>query len=184
MIIGKQIFHYSTIDSTNTEAKRLIASGQAAEGAVIIADAQTTGRGKPGSSWFSPPDLGLYLSAAVKPYKNQADLTNLTSVAAAAVADLIKDLTRLEAAIKLSNDILLSGKKVCGILCEHLTSGFVVIGIGLNVNHLSTSFPAELAGQATSLQIETGDVFDLTAVRQKILEQLNRHYLAYLREIC
>ena len=184
MIIGNKIFRYPIIDSTNNEAKRLIVSGQALEGTVIVADEQTSGRGKPGSSWFSPARVGLYFSAVVKPYKNPADLTRLTLVAAAAVVETIKELTSLTAAIKQPNDVLLDGKKVCGILCEKLTSGFVIIGIGLNVSHEAVDFPKELAAQATSLHLAVGQTFVVSEVQQTLTKVLDRHYLAYLQEIC
>ncbi|MDI6731687.1 MAG: biotin--[acetyl-CoA-carboxylase] ligase, partial [Candidatus Margulisbacteria bacterium] len=133
-IIGKQIFRYKRIDSTNDEAKRLIVKG-VGEGALVIAKEQTKGRGKPGSKWYSPKQVGLYLSAIIKPYKNPPKLIALTKIAAEAVVASILETTGLSASIKLPNDVLVNEKKVCGILVERVRSGEVIIGIGINVNN-------------------------------------------------
>ncbi len=112
-IIGNKIIHYKEIGSTNDEAKRLVKEGLG-EGAVIIADSQTKGRGKPGSAWFSPAGVGVYLSAIVKPYKNPADLAPITLLGARAVVNAIKRSTGFDAQIKPPNDVLLRGKKFPG----------------------------------------------------------------------
>jgi BirA family transcriptional regulator, biotin operon repressor / biotin---[acetyl-CoA-carboxylase] ligase len=90
----------------------------------------------------------------------------------------------LEAAIKPPNDVLINGKKICGILTERLASGFVIIGIGLNVNGPAGSFPAEIASTATSLQIETGKSFELDPLLAELLRLLDNEYLAYLKGSC
>src|SRR3989339_1403747 len=120
MVIGNKILRFNNLDSTSDEARRLIDGGKAVEGLVIIADQQTKGRGKPGSNWFSAPCLGLYLSVVLKPYKNPNDLSPLTLLVAQVVVRAIKEYTGLSATIKLPNDVLLNGKKVCGILLERL----------------------------------------------------------------
>ncbi|MBU0671721.1 MAG: biotin--[acetyl-CoA-carboxylase] ligase [Candidatus Margulisbacteria bacterium] len=182
MIIGKKIIHYSEIDSTNDEAKRLISKG-AGEGTVIIADAQSKGRGKPGFGWFSPPGVGLYLSAIVKPYKNPKELVLITAIGASSVVSLISQLCGLEAKIKLPNDVILNNKKICGVLVERVVTGQLIIGIGFNVNNQPGSFPEDIINTATSLRIATNNEYDLQLVRDKLLNELDREYLAYLTEI-
>ena len=179
-IIGKKIISYKEIDSTNDEAKRLIKKGLG-EGAVVVARAQTKGRGKPGSSWFSPAGLGIYLSVIVKPFKDPKELAPITLLGAQAVVKTIGGLTKLTAQIKQPNDVLLNGKKISGILVERLASGYLIIGIGFNINQTADSWPAELGDQATSLKIETGKEFNLPEVAALLLDELDQLYLAYLK---
>lgn len=181
-IIGKKIIHYNKIDSTNDEAKRLMGKG-AGEGVVVIADSQTKGRGKPGSGWFSLPKAGIYLSAIVKPHKNPKEIASITILGARAVVRVIQNVSGLNAEIKLPNDVMLNGKKVCGVLVERLASGQIIIGIGLNVNHARKSFPEELQSVATSLKIEAGKDFDLQAITDQLISELDNEYLAYLNKI-
>jgi BirA family biotin operon repressor/biotin-[acetyl-CoA-carboxylase] ligase len=161
----------------------LIAQG-AGEGIVVTADTQTKGRGKPGRSWFSAPKIGLYLSIILKPRLNPNDLATITLLGAKAVVNLIKDTTDLEATIKPPNDVLLNGKKICGILTERLSSGEVIIGLGLNANNPAGSFPDDISQTATSLLIETGQTFALDQLQNALLKQLDSEYLAYLKGIC
>ena len=179
LIINKQQLLFDRIDSTNEEAKRQINKG-AGEGLVIIAKEQTAGKGKPGSSWFSAPNLGLYLSIVLKPYKSQNKLSMITQFSANAVIKAIKAMTGLEAVIKPPNDVLLNNKKVCGILVERLHTGELIVGIGLNLYHEKTDFLPELQESATSLYIESKDKVH---VLDKLLECFNQEYLAYLANI-
>lgn len=183
MLIGNKIIRYSQLDSTNDEAKRLLKTDPL-EGTVVIAEAQTKGRGKPGSQWFSVPNLGIYLSVIVKPNQAPNDLALITSVGAKAVVATITKMTGLRAGIKPPNDVLVDGKKVCGILVERVASGAVVIGIGLNVNHELGSFPPELKGKAVSLKILTKQTFEVDKIIQVLLIELEREYLAYLNKLC
>jgi len=150
---------------------------------VVVAESQTKGKGKPGRSWFSPKGSGLYLSAIVKPFKNPSDLSPITFYCAQAVVETFKSAAGISAAIKLPNDVLINGKKVCGILLEGVASGHLIIGIGLNVNTSRESFPDELKANATSLKIETGQDFEIPALVDALLGELEREYLAYLNEV-
>jgi BirA family biotin operon repressor/biotin-[acetyl-CoA-carboxylase] ligase len=181
-IIGKRIFRNSEIDSTNDEARRLIKKGWG-EGTVVMADSQSKGRGKPGSGWFSPPAVGNYLSVILKPFINPSDLGSITLLGARAVVKAIEKQTQLKAEIKPPNDVLLNKKKISGILVERDASGNLIIGIGVNINNLAGSFPAELADSATSLKIETGKNFDLSEFNDLLMAELDREYLAYLSKI-
>ncbi len=179
MIIGKKMIHYREIDSTSAEARRLIGKGLG-EGTVIIADSQTAGRGKPGSAWFSPPGVGLYLSAILKPFKNPHDLSSITLLGARAVENTIRKISDLSPEIKLPNDVILKNRKVCGILVERTFSGYLIVGIGVNVNNPALSFPDELKDIATSLKIESNKNYDLPEVIGILISELDREYLAYL----
>jgi len=181
-IVGKKIVSYQEIDSTSDEAKRLIAKGRS-EGLVVIADSQTNGRGKPGNSWFSPPGLGLYFSAVIKPLRSPSDLGLITMVGAEAVVVAIKELTGLTPTIKKPNDVLINGKKVAGILTERLADGHLIIGIGLNVNNEQAYFPKDIAGTATSLFIASGLKFKIDQVRDILLLAIDDKYLEYLARI-
>lgn len=179
-IIGKKTIHYRTLDSTSDEARRLIKTGEG-EGLVVIADRQTRGKGKPGSAWFSPPG-NLYLSAVIKPYKNYRQLSAVTLFSALAVRSAVVKLAKLPAVIKWPNDLRLRGKKTAGILTERLTSGHIIIGIGLNVNTTRRSFPAELRPTATSLRIETSRQYSLKTCASVLLSSLDEEYRVFLQE--
>lgn len=146
---------YKSIDSTNTEAKRSAMLG-AAHGTVIAADTQTNGRGRHGHSFYSPAGTGLYLSVVLKPEKPLADCTLTTIAAADALADTIEELTDCKPEIKWVNDILVDGRKVCGILTEAISdieSGMaeaIIVGAGVNIS--TRDFPPEIADTAGSLK--------------------------------
>jgi len=179
MIIGRKIIKYQEIDSTNDEAKRLIAGGEG-EGCVVVADSQTKGRGKPGFGWFSPAGVGVYLSAIVAPFKNPKDLASITLIGAQAVVSTIKKISGLQAQIKKPNDVLINGKKICGILVERLASGEIIIGIGVNVNNKAKAFTGELKKTASSLSIEANQDFKLQQFIDFLIAGLDQEYLAYL----
>ena len=142
--------------STNDEAAAWAREG-APEGAVVMADEQTSGRGRLGRSWHSPAGENLYLSLILRPKIDPQRAPPLTLVAAVALAEAVEECGG-DVELKWPNDLLLGGLKVAGILTEMATSGrgieHVVIGIGLNF--YEREFPAELAGKATSLALATG----------------------------
>ncbi len=154
-VFGKKIYYKEEIDSTNTEAKRQAAE-EGNHGLVVIAEQQTMGRGRRGRSWSSPKGTGIWMSLLLKPELEPEKASMLTIVAALSVADAITEVTGLEAFIKWPNDIVVGGKKVCGILTEMSAdvSGirYVVVGIGINVN--TREFPEEIKEIATSLFLE------------------------------
>ncbi|MBU1026688.1 MAG: biotin--[acetyl-CoA-carboxylase] ligase [Candidatus Margulisbacteria bacterium] len=181
-IIGKKIIRYQEIASTNDKARQLIKQGEG-EGLVVVALAQSKGRGKPGSAWVSPAGKGLYLSAVVRPYKNPKDLAPITLLGANAAIAAINKAGGLVGLIKEPNDVLVNGKKICGVLVERVASGEVIIGIGVNVNNEPADFPLELQNKATSMKIEAGKSFDLDNFSQIVIQQLDKAYLAYLSKI-
>lgn len=155
--IGKNIMYFQTIDSTNNKAKEL-ALNNAPNGTVVISEEQTLARGRLGRNWASPRFKGIWLSIILRPDTDPMNVPKITQIGAAAV---IKSLHKLgiKGYVKWPNDIIISQKKVCGILTE--MSGelnkvnYVVIGIGINVNIDILDFPEELREIATSLSIET-----------------------------
>jgi len=171
--IKYNLIHYPAIDSTNDEARRLIKEGKG-EGTVVVAEYQSQGRGKPGRSWVSSPG-GVYLSVILQPFKNPQELVPITLLAARAVVKTIEKVAALKAEIKLPNDVLLSGKKICGILTERVASGQVIIGMGVNLNN-----PVESVLQATSLKNEAQKEFAPPAFIEALLLELGQEYLAYL----
>ncbi len=155
------VHHFETLDSTNDLAKQLAAQG-APEGAVVVAEAQTGGRGRLGREWNSPPGVGLYVSLVLRPMLPPMELPQITLTTAVAVVRAVRRVAGVAPGIKWPNDLLLDGKKLGGILTEMETESdrirHVVVGLGLNVNN--PEFPPELAATATSLALAAGgDVF-------------------------
>lgn len=145
-----------SLDSTNAAARRLAEQG-AAEGTVVLSGSQTQGRGRYGRSFYSPADTGVYLSLLLRPTGDPQQTVLLTAAAAAAMCQAMEALGVEGPKIKWVNDIFLSGKKVCGILCEasfSLETGvpeYVVVGAGINVYAPKGGFPPEIADIAGAL---------------------------------
>lgn len=182
---GKPLHFFPSIDSTNTYAARLAREG-AAEGCAVIADEQTGGKGRLGRSWVSPPGVNLYMSLILRPAVSTATVPQVGLLAAVAVADAIEDVCPLIPAIKWPNDILIDGKKVCGILAEMQTEAgllkAVVLGIGVNVNAPLSAFPEELRDKASSLFLLGGRAIDRSAFTAAVLTHLEKLYILWLEE--
>jgi BirA family biotin operon repressor/biotin-[acetyl-CoA-carboxylase] ligase len=165
---------FATIDSTNTYAMREGASG-APSGSVYLASEQTAGRGRGAHRWHSEQDSGVYMSLLLRPRIAPADALWLSLAAGLAVQQGVRTATGLDADIRWPNDLLLGGRKFCGILTEmnaEVTQvRYAVTGIGINVNH--AVFPQELQTFATSLRVESGREQDRTAVASAILQALD-----------
>jgi BirA family biotin operon repressor/biotin-[acetyl-CoA-carboxylase] ligase len=174
--LGSDIFHFASIGSTNDVAASL-AANPAAEGVVVIADAQTAGRGRRGRSWFSPPGAGLYVSVILTPGRARPDPARaeilLTLMAGVALAEGIGVATGLAPDIKWPNDLLIGRRKVAGILAEGLVES-VILGYGINVGPMS--YPRDLADRATSLEAELGRPVDRAVVCAETLAALNARY--------
>ncbi len=169
-------------DSTNNEAKRLAESG-AAHGTLVVAEHQEAGKGRRGRSWASQTGTGIWMTILLKPEFPPSRAAMLTLVAAMAVADGIQATTGLEAGIKWPNDIVLAGKKVCGILTEMSAEpdyiNHVVVGIGINAN--IAEFPEEIQKKATSLFLEKGQRVCRAAVIASVWEAFEKYYEKFLR---
>ena len=154
---GHPVVYYDTLDSTNLQAK-LEAENGAAQGTLIVADMQTAGRGRRGRSWSSPPGTNVYYTLILRPDIAPDKASMLTPVMGLAVAEGIRRTCGMEAMIKWPNDIVIGGKKVCGMLAEMSVERdfihYVVIGVGINVG--IQDFPQEIAATATSLSRECG----------------------------
>ena len=182
-IFGQQLQCYTTIDSTNEEAKRVALAG-AAEGTVIVAERQERGKGRLGRAWFSPPELGLWFSLILRPQIKPAHVSQLTFVSAVAVCKALRKATGFPVLIKWPNDLLCVDKKICGILTELSAEAdrinYLVIGIGLNVNQQEKDFPPEIKDTAISLAVVTGHLWQRAEILRYILREFEKEYLNYL----
>ena len=178
---NKKIIYYKQLDSTNTEIARLAAEG-AAHGTVVVADAQTAGKGRRGRGWESPAGENVYMSVLLRPDCVSDRAPMLTLVMAYSVAKALKELGFIDVQIKWPNDLVLSGKKICGILTEMQLKDteidYVVVGVGINVN--TTNFPEELKDTATSLYMESGRVSDRETLVESIVEYFDGAYRQFL----
>lgn len=154
---GHPVSFYDTLDSTNLRAK-LDAENGAPQGALVVADMQTAGRGRRGRAWSSPAGVNVYFTLILRPEFEPDKASMVTLVMALAVAKGIRETCGAEALIKWPNDIVVNGKKVCGILTEMSLEReyiqHVVIGVGINAG--LQEFMPEIAGAATCLQAECG----------------------------
>lgn len=175
--IGQQIFYFDKLDSTNNYSKRIAAEG-AADGTVVIAGSQGSGRGRLGKEWHSPYDNGIYMSIILKPELLPVNIQIITLAASVAVAEAILKVTGIKTGIKWPNDILVSDKKLCGILTEMVSengmTGFLVVGIGINVSEGRYVIPAELIDKATYIQADRFTLvkevlFEMDLIYKKIL---------------
>jgi BirA family transcriptional regulator, biotin operon repressor / biotin---[acetyl-CoA-carboxylase] ligase len=177
-IIGKKLFVFETIDSTNACA-RTLGDTDAEEGGVVLADVQTNGRGRHGRTWLSEAESNLLFSVLLRPTIDAELAGLLTLYASAAVARAIEACIGEPVECKWPNDLLLHGKKFCGILLENSlqqsTLAYAAVGIGINVNQ--AKLPAEIADRATTLAIETGKTYDRKALFQTILREMDSMYI-------
>jgi BirA family transcriptional regulator, biotin operon repressor / biotin---[acetyl-CoA-carboxylase] ligase len=176
-VVGNKIFVFETIDSTNACA-RTLGDIDTPEGAVVVTDFQTNGRGRLGRVWISEPESNLLFSVLLRPTV-KADMAGLlTLYASAAVARAIERCVGEPVECKWPNDLLLHGKKFCGILLENSIQpsglGYAIVGVGINVNQ--RTLPAEIAGKATSLARETGKEYDRKQVLQAVLTEMDALY--------
>lgn len=180
---GQEVLYFDTIDSTNTKAQELAEKGYPS-GTLVVADQQVSGKGRRGRGWVSPPQTGIFMTLMIKPDISPNNASMLTLVAALAVAKAINDVTGEDAKIKWPNDIVINGKKICGILTE-MSAQFdyinhIVIGIGINVHN--ESFPEEISNMATSLLIESGGKkFYRAQIIEKTMLHFEKYYETFLQ---
>lgn len=181
--IGTRLEYLKQTGSTNADAFRLAEEG-AIEGAVVLADAQSGGKGRRGRIWSSPAGVNLYCSIVLRPAIMPHEAPQLTFLSAVAVARAIELTTHLLPEIKWPNDLLVSGKKVAGLLNEMSaeTDGinFVILGIGVNLNMSAAQFPDDLRHPATSLFLESGSAVDRSRFAGIMLNELDRLYADFL----
>jgi BirA family transcriptional regulator, biotin operon repressor / biotin---[acetyl-CoA-carboxylase] ligase len=183
-IFDTQLHHSYKIGSTNTAAMTAAAEG-APEGSVFLAEEQTAGRGRGAHSWQSARSAGIYCSAILRPALPPSEVLVLALAAGLAVHSAIEQLhPQVNLDLKWPNDVLIAGKKVCGILVEMNAEAtrvrHLVIGIGINVNQ--TAFPEELEGAATSLRLATGNAWSRVELTAALLKSLDREYGSLLSQ--
>jgi BirA family biotin operon repressor/biotin-[acetyl-CoA-carboxylase] ligase len=179
--IGSTALFFDTVGSTNDIAASMAAAGNH-EGAVIVADQQTAGRGRRGHAWFSPPGSGLYASVVLMPGRARVDPMRatllLTLAAGVALADAVETETGLHVDLKWPNDLYIGPRKLAGILAEGSGHGSsvdaIILGFGINLQ--SIAYPPELADRATSLESELGRAVDRRAMLVASLIALGQRY--------
>lgn len=181
-IFDEHLHHFYKIGSTNTAAMGAAAEG-APEGSVFLAEEQLAGRGRGSNSWQSPRSTGIYCSVVVRPTLPPSEVLVLSLAAGLAVRAAIQQVdSRATPDLKWPNDVLIDGKKVCGILTEMNAEAtrvrYVVVGVGINVNQ--ASFPKDLA--ATSLRLVTGSEWSRVELVAALLKSLDREYRQLLED--
>ncbi len=179
---GRTLYFFESTGSTNPDAKRFAEEG-APHGTIVVADRQTAGRGRRGRSWESPAGKSIYFTIVVRPEFEPDKASMITLVVALAVAEAVREETGLSTGIKWPNDVVVNGKKICGILTEMSMTPemneiqFLVAGVGVNVNQDSEEdFTPELRGRAASLKMEAGRSIDRAALLARILQHFEEDY--------
>ena len=171
--VGRRVVVYDRLDSTNNTAAVLAADPENA-GVVVVAETQTAGRGQYGRVWDAPPGTSLLMSVLLFPPVAVRRPVVLTALAAVAVAEAIRERTGLQARIKWPNDLLLGGKKVCGILIEQGLG--TVVGLGLNLNQSADDLMSAGLPDATSLAVAAGGWIDPAAALATVVRHLDDEY--------
>ena len=178
-VIGRDVQAFGETTSTNDVADKLGRDG-VAEGVVVFAETQTRGRGRLGRAWFSPPGKGLWFSVLLRPEMRPQAATQLTVAAATAMVRAIRERAGVSPEIKWPNDVVVSGKKLAGVLTELSAEldriKYMVLGIGLDVNLDRDEIPADLRPLATSLRIETSRTWRRADLAGAILAELDHDY--------
>lgn len=178
--VGKSAHMYEVVDSTNKTAKELAEAG-CEHGTLVIAEEQENGVGRRGRSWYSEPGQGIYMSLVLRPELAVDKAPMLTLVSAMAVSKAIYEMVKdcgIYPFIKWPNDIVIRGKKVCGILTEMTTKNgaidYIIVGIGVNVHN--REFPQEIAHMATSIELEIGHELSRECITELIWTQFEKYY--------
>jgi BirA family biotin operon repressor/biotin-[acetyl-CoA-carboxylase] ligase len=181
-VMGRKLYIFDEIDSTQTKAHALVGTG-ASEGTLVIAETQTSGRGRMGRKWHSPQGKGIWMSLILTPKIPLFYTPQLTLLAAVALCRSIQKVCRVDIGIKWPNDLLIGGKKVSGILLE--SSGederlkYVIAGFGISANLKPDDYPPELRSKATSLAIESGADVNREELIQIFMQEFEDLYALY-----
>jgi BirA family biotin operon repressor/biotin-[acetyl-CoA-carboxylase] ligase len=182
-MFAKRIQHFFRTDSTNRVAMELGYAGEP-EGAVILAEEQTAGRGRAGRRWHSERAAGIYVTLLLRPKISPVQAPLLTLLAGLSAHAAIQSQTGMRPDVKWPNDLILNGKKLGGILTEMHAEPtlvrFVIVGIGINVNQ--ETFPSELNRVATSLRVETGKNQSRLELLTRLLREFETDYNRFLRD--
>lgn len=183
-IFETHLHHFYKVGSTNTAAMAAAAEG-APEGSVFLTEEQTAGRGRGAHSWHSARSAGIYCSVILRPELPPSDVLVLSLAVGLAVREAIAQVdSRVQPDLKWPNDLLLDGKKLCGILAEMNAEAtrvrYIVVGVGLNVNQ--ATFPEEIADEATSLRMASGTEWSRVELVAALLKSLDREYRQMIAE--
>jgi len=182
-VIGRTIHFEDQVTSTQKIAQGLASEGTP-EGTIVVADQQTSGRGRMARAWYSPSGTGIWMSLIIRPNIPVSSTPQLTLLTAVAIVQAIEEVTPLKPDIKWPNDLLINGKKVVGILTELQAEAdqvhSVIIGTGINVNQQESDFPDELKPIATSLFQESNKKVERSQLIQSILLKFENLYHLYL----
>lgn len=180
--MGQNCIYLECVDSTNNYARRIAEEG-ASSGTLIIAEEQTGGKGRRGRNWEAQKGENIMMTLLLRPRIRPEHASRLTLLMAMAAAQGIQDYTGLQAGIKWPNDVVVNGKKICGILTEMSTEidyiNYVVIGAGINVNQ--EGFPEEIQETAGSLMLELGRHVPRAVLVARVVEKLEKLYEIFLR---
>jgi len=176
--LGGEVFYFETVDSTNNCARNALHEG-ADHGSLFLADSQRMGRGRFGRSWQSTPGAGIYLSVILRPNLDREDCPKVSLIAGLAAVLAVNRIAGVHANLKWPNDVLLGGKKICGILSEFHSptpdNCGIIVGVGVNVHHDRDCFKGDLENTATSLEIESGRSLNRNDLIVAFLEDLDSH---------
>jgi BirA family biotin operon repressor/biotin-[acetyl-CoA-carboxylase] ligase len=183
--IGHRLYSYEEIVSTNYEAFRLALEG-ALEGTALIANSQSAGKGRMERAWHSPANCNIYTSVILRPKIEPIKVPQISILTGVALAETLEIYSHDKIKLKWPNDVLINGKKVCGILSQVKTTAsevdFIVLGIGINVNISSNELPKEICDVATSLAIETGREISRQELIISLYEKLTKWYKQLMKE--
>ncbi|MCK4904856.1 biotin--[acetyl-CoA-carboxylase] ligase [bacterium] len=182
-IIGHPLYLYTQLDSTQTTAKILAENG-AKEGATILAYSQKKGTGRNGKKWFSPKG-GVWFTVILRPSFSLEQTNIINVIFTTACAEVLHSFKISKPTIKWPNDILINGKKICGILTQTKSGKdieYALVGVGINLNAEIKDFPPKLRNTATSLKNETGKEIKLDIFLTLLLEKIEEYYIMLKEE--
>ncbi|MTV48517.1 biotin--[acetyl-CoA-carboxylase] ligase [Heliobacillus mobilis] len=183
--LGRNYHFHTSLPSSNITAKELARQG-APEGTVVLTEEQTAGRGRLGRGWYSPPGLGIYMSLILRPRIPLGQTPQVTLLASVALCKALEAVTPVRPQIKWPNDILVNGKKLCGILTELNAEmeavNYLVVGIGINLNQQPADFPGDVANVATSAAIAGGEPVDRIRFLTTLLSFFEADYDHWLQK--
>ena len=182
-LLDKEIYIYRKVSSTNYVAKLMALSG-APEGTIVMSMSQTSGMGRMKRQWACPSGKGILMSMVLRPEIQVQFVPQLTLLCAVVVAETIRKVTGCEVGIKWPNDILISGKKVCGILAQSDfskdASGYVILGVGININQNINQLPPDCRETSTSLSLEQGQNISRSRVLKQFIITWDEHFKGFL----
>jgi BirA family biotin operon repressor/biotin-[acetyl-CoA-carboxylase] ligase len=180
--LGHHMEYLEQVDSTNLYAKKL-AEASFENGTVVFAEEQTKGKGRLGRQWISPKGKGIFMTLMLKPRMAPSEAAKITLLTACAVTRAIEEAAGIQAQIKWPNDIVVGGRKLCGILTEMGAEmdeiNYLIVGIGINVNLEQQELPEELWPIATSLRIEKGEKQDRKRLAASVLNRFEGYYKSF-----